>query len=307
MFSNSLMKSLWLLLAALLIMLGNGIPFPLLVFLSFVVLATPLFMEFRRCTDLDERQIQISHFSSHIAYFVFLFLLGLGLINEWMIKGQTPEPILFILFFVPIGAKAIICLFQNYGSVSGVHGFMRLFFRGIVPEKSTIDERQHIIGNFSSHIAFYIYMILLVTWLLFKFFAAHKNPGDNLWYALLLVPLLIKFYVSLFKNYGAGTGARIISFIILGILFLFTLLSHGISLEMIIEATPFLILAAIVLLSYRFPKTSGGIFILLGVGSLIFFNWHGLYDRLLMGSIIPLPLILSGSALLTEKNLHDEN
>jgi|WetSurMetagenome_2_1015567.scaffolds.fasta_scaffold99918_1 hypothetical protein len=307
MFSNSFLKSLWLLLVALLILLENAVPFQILVFLSFIAIAAPLIREFRKRSDLDERQMEISHYSSHIAYFVFLFLLGLGFINEWMIKGQRPELIMFLLLFIPISAKVVICLFQNYGSPSGPRGFARLFFRGIVPADKAIDERQNVIGNFSSHIAFYVYTIMVVAWSLYRFNTADKHPG-NLWNMLLLVPMLIKFYISLFKNYGAGTGARIICFVIAGIWLLFVLLSHGISLEMIIEATPFLLLTATAFLSHRFPKVTGSIFILLGIGSLTFFHWHNfeIYQRLLMYSIIPLPLVLSGSALLSAKKYSDE-
>ena len=120
MFSHSLFKSIWLLMVVLLVMLGNAIPFPLLFSLSFIALALPLFREFKRRSDLDERQVQISHFSSHIAYFIFLILLMLILINEWIIKGKSPETIWLILLFVPIGLKVITCFFQNYGSIKGL-------------------------------------------------------------------------------------------------------------------------------------------------------------------------------------------
>jgi hypothetical protein len=307
MFSNSIIKSLWLILVALLIMQINITLFPLLVFLSFIVIAAPLIREFRKKSDLDERQIEISHYSSHIAYFVFLLLLGLGFINEWAIKGRRPELIIFLLFLVPISTKIIICLFQNYGSPTGIRGFTRLFFRGIIPSDKAIDERQNVIGNFSSHIAFYVYTVMIVAWSLYSFYSTHKRLG-NLWDMLLIVPMLIKFYVSLIKNYEAGTGARIICFANAGIWFLFVLLSHGIKMEMIVEAAPFLLFASIALFSYRFPKIAGSVFILLGIGSLVFFHWNNfeIYLRLLMYSLIPLPLVLSGSALLSAKKYSEE-
>lgn len=303
MFSHSLLKSLWLLMAALLIMLGNTMPLPLLILLAFITIVAPLIREFRRHTDLDERQLQITHYSSHIAYFVFSILLCMVLIKEWIMKGQRPDIILFILLFLPIVIKTVICIFQNYGLAGDIHGFMALFFRGVVPQK-LLDERQHIIGNFSSHIAFYFYVATVVFYIIFKYIAVHKHPG-NMWYMLLIVPILIKFYVSLLKNYGAGTGARMICFTITGIFLIFTLLSHGISLEMIIEAAPFLLLFVISFLSFRLPKIGGLVFLGLGVGSLLFFNWRNfdIYLRILMYSIIPLPLVLSGIALMTVKNI----
>jgi hypothetical protein len=290
-------------MVALLIMLGNTIPLPLLIFLAFITIAAPLIREFRRHTDLDERQLQIGHYSSHIAYFVFLILLCMVLIKEWIMKGQRPDIILFVLLLLPIVIKTVICIFQNYGLAAGIHGFIALFFRGVVPQK-LLDERQHIIGNFSSHIAFYLYVATVVFYVIFKYIAVHKHPG-NMWYMLLIVPILIKFYVSLLKNFGAGTGARMICFTITGIFLIFTLLSHGISLEMIIEAAPFLFFFAAALLSFRFPKMGGFIFLALGVGSLLFFNWQNfeICLRILMYSIIPLPLVLSGIALMTVKKI----
>jgi hypothetical protein len=304
MFSHSLLKSLWLLMAVLLIISGNSLPFPILAIFSYATLLAPLVREFSRHSDLDERQLQISHYSSHIAYLVFLILLALIFIKEWMIKGQAVETVWFILLSLPVASKVIICVYQNYGSAKGIHGFLDLFFRGVVPQK-TLDERQDIIGNFSSHIALYLYTAILLSYILFRFILSHEHPG-NIWYMLLIVPVLIKLYVSLLKNYGAGTGARSICFIITGIILLFVVLSHGAGIETIIEASPFLLFLIITMLSFRFPRTAGFIFLCLGIGSLVVFRgWQNfeIYLRILMYSFLPLPLILSGWALLKIKTV----
>ncbi len=302
MISSSIFKNVWLLLVVLLIIMGNSIPLFLLVFLALLVISAPLFREFQKHGDLDERQIQITHYSSHIAYFAFSSLLALVLFKEWNSENE-PRILWFILLGIPMSVKFTIGIVQSYGSVPGFVGVFHLFFRGIIP-KNELDERQNLIGNFSSHIAFYLYTAMTVFYIIFKFIAVKQHPG-NLWYMLLVVPLLVKFYVSLFKSYGAARGARLVSFSIAGFLLLFILLSHGLSLAMLIEAAPFLGLIGVSFLSFRFPKIAGLIFVGLGIASLIFFrgwNRFDIYLRLLMYSLIPLPVLLSGFVLIFSKS-----
>lgn len=302
MISSSIFKNVWLLLVVLLIIMGNSMPLFLLVFLALVVISAPLFREFQKHSDLDERQIQITHYSSHIAYFTFSALVVLVMFSEWH-ADKEPRILWLLLLGVPMTVKFLICVFQSYGSVHGISGFIHLFFRGIIP-KNELDERQNLIGNFSSHIAFYLYTAMTVFYIIFKYIAVKQHPG-NLWYMLLVVPLLVKFYVSLFKSYGPPTGARLVSFSIAGFLLMFILLSHGLSLVMLIEAAPFLGLIGVSFLSFRFPKIAGLILAGLGIASLIFFrgwNRFDIYLRLLMYSLIPLPVLLSGLVLIFSKS-----
>lgn len=302
MISSSILKNLWLLLVVVLIIMGNAMPLFLLVFLALLVLSAPLFREFQKQGDMDERQIQITHYSSHIAYFAFSVLLALVLFKEWNAEKE-PRIIWFLLLGIPMSVKFTICIFQSYGSVPGILGFIHLFFRGIIP-KNELDERQNLIGNFSSHIGFYLYTGFIVFYIIFKYIAVRVHPG-NLWFMLLVVPLLVKFYVSLFKSYAAARGARMVSFSIAGFFLLFIILSHGLSLEMLLEAAPFLALVGVCSLSYRFPKIAGLILFGLGIGSLILFkgwNRFDIYLLILMYSIIPLPLLLSGLVLLFSKS-----
>jgi len=302
MISSSILKSLWLLLVVFLIILGNGMPLFLIVFLALVVLAAPLVREFSRTTKLDERQVQISHLSSHIAYFSYSTLVVFILCYEWFVNAQRPAAVWLIVLFLPMGVKLCICLYQSYGSVSGISGLIHLFFRGLIPTKQ-LDERQNLIGNFSSHIAFYLYTALVVFYIIFKFIAVKAQP-TNVWFMLLVVPLLVKFYSSFFKYYGHVRGARYVCYFIAGVFLLFVALSHGASIGALIEGAPFLVMAGLAALSRRFPIVAGIVLIGLGVGSLFFFagwNRFDIYFRITMYSLIPLPLFISGGGLLFAK------
>jgi hypothetical protein len=80
--SIEILKSLWLLAAAFMIIIGHALPTWILIVFVIITISAPLIREFRKKTDLDERQIQISHFTSHIAYFVFSALLILVIVKE---------------------------------------------------------------------------------------------------------------------------------------------------------------------------------------------------------------------------------
>ena len=61
------LKSLWFLLVILLILINRGLPFPVLAVLTAVVLLAPLVRDYLFKQRPDERQVEISHFASHIA------------------------------------------------------------------------------------------------------------------------------------------------------------------------------------------------------------------------------------------------
>jgi len=212
--SSSLLKSLYLFLVVMLVFAARGLPLWLFVLLLALALAAPLVREFKTPTDLDERQVYISHFSSHIAFYVFLGLL------------------LFIIIR--------------------------------------------------------------------SFITRHINPPPE-WYALLLIPLVIKFLLSFFQNFGARKGAMLTGYFFAGIWLLFVLLSEGISTGMAAEALPFLLIAAAAWLSGKNRTVAGVLFLILALGLTLFFKgWLRLdiYVRLLMYTLIPLPLLVSAVALL---------
>ncbi len=212
--SISMLKSLWLFAIVIVTMIAGGLPVWVLSIFVVVALALPLIREHRHKTDLDERQIHISYFSSHIAYYVFLSLILLVMIRE--------------------------------------------------------------------------------------FFSQHKEP-DTQWYMVLLVPLVIKLFISLFQNYGAVTMARWIGFIFSAIWILFVAFSHGFSPGALIEAAPFLLIGILAWFAKKVPLIAGIALLLLAIGMTFRFYpaWvaKNFYLVILMLSLIPLPVTLSGAAL----------
>ena len=213
---SSILKSTWLLLTVLLIFLGRGLPLWLLILLTVLVVAAPILRELLPQSDLDERQVYISHLSGHIAFYVFLALVLLIMIREFIQKGENPAPE---------------------------------------------------------------------------------------WYALLLIPLITKFAVSLYQNYEPRKVAYWIAYGWLGVWSLFILLSHGFSITALIEDLPFLITVGLVILLRKNLLISGALFVLFAVGLTIFFRgWlrFDLYVRLLMYAFVPLPLLVSGLVLVRQ-------
>jgi hypothetical protein len=212
--ARSLLKSLWLFAIVLVLMTADGLPAWLLIILVVLFLTIPLIREFRTRTDLDERQIQLSHFSSHIAFY---FLLG---------------------------------------------------------------------------------MMLIV--MIFEFYSKNKEP-DPVWHMIVIVPLVLKFLISLFQNYGTLSTARWIGYFFGGIWVLFVLLSHGFHPGGLLEAAPFLLIIVVAFYSSRFPLMTGLLMTGLSIGLTIFFgtwqNFH-IYVRILMLSLITLPLIVAGLSLI---------
>ncbi len=166
--------------------------------------------------------------------------------------------------------------------------------------RSDLDERQVFISHFSSHIAFYIFLALLLFTGLTLYASQHKNP-ELFWYALLLIPLTVKFLVSLFQNYGAVTAAQWIGYFFGFSWLLFAVLGHGYPTEVLLETIPFLIIITIAWFSPKHPRISGALFLLLAIGMVLFFRGWSRFDifvRLLMFTLLPLPLLVSGIALI---------
>ena len=210
----SFLKSLWLLGVVLLILIGRGLPLPLLIALVAIVLLLPMIREFSPKTKLDERQVYISHLSGHWAFYAFLTLTVIIMIRDYVRFGKNPDP---------------------------------------------------------------------------------------QWYALLIIPLLIKFGISLYQNYNPKRVAFWIGYGWGGIWLLFVLFSHGISLESLIEFTPFALVLVFVFLFRKYIFISGVLFILFALALTLFF--HGwlrlnLYVCLLMYTLVPTPLLVSGGVLL---------
>ncbi len=295
------LKSMWFLLVILLVLINRGIPFPVLVGLTAVVILAPLVREYLFTQRPDERQVGISHFSSHIAYLVFLALNLLVVLRIALHVDQHPLWLFLFLFALPILVKFSISLFQQYGAVHGLSGLLHVLLRGVLPAR-TIDERQNAIGNFSSHIAFFAWLVVLVAMIFSKFIVKGENPS-TIWYTLLMTPLLARLYTSFFLTYGGYNGGRFIIYTIVGIVLVFVFLSHGLSLESLMEALPFFAVAALLVWAMRYPRVAGALLCLIAILSVFFFRgWHNfdLYLQIMMFSLIPIPIFIGGVAIMVK-------
>jgi hypothetical protein len=295
------LKSMWFLLVILLVLINRGIPFPVLVGLTALVIFAPLVREYLFKQRPDERQVEISHFSSHIAYLVFLALNLLVVLRIVWRADEQPLWLFIFLFALPIVVKFAISLFQQYGAVHGMSGLLHVLLRGVLPAR-TIDERQSAIGNFSSHIAFFVWLVVLVAIIFNKFISRGENPA-TIWYTLLMTPLLARLYTSFFLTYGGYNGGRFIIYTIVGMVLVFVLLSHGLSLESMVEALPFVIVAALLVWAMRYPRLAGALLCSLAILSIFFFRgWHNfdLYLQIMMFSLIPIPIFIGGVAIMVK-------
>ncbi|MCU0643893.1 MAG: hypothetical protein MUC94_06495 [bacterium] len=301
------LKSLWFFMIIMLVIIGRDIYFPVLVLLVLFAVFAPLIRELKFKADLDERQIYISHYSSHVAYFTYSFLIAFVVLGELMKQGQVTLLIFFMLLLIPLVFKILIIFIKRYGSnMKRLSDYLQLFFRGIIPSH-TADERQHVVGNFSSHIAFYVFLTLTISVIFINFIRVGTEP-PTLWYMLLIVPLLSKLFTSFFMTYGAVRGAQFIGSTIVLLFSIFILLSHGLSLDSLMEAIPFIIILTVISLAQKIPRIAGAILVLLAIGLGLFFYvrvWSrmDIYLCILMFSLIPIPVFLSGMALLIHQRL----
>jgi hypothetical protein len=296
-------KAIWFLLTVMLVFFGRDMNFTLVLTLTIIALTAPILREIFSQADLDERQRQISHSSSHIAYFVYTILLVFAIAHEWLKTGETPPVILFILIFAPLVIKFVVCQLQSYGGIKGKSGIFDFFFRGIIPSRK-VDERQHEIGNLSSHIAFYVFLSLTIFVVLFKYIRNGGKEPDAIWDMLLFTPLMAKLYASYFQTYNAAKGARFILSTLAGLVFIFVLLSHGLSIGALMESLPFLVMAVMIYLSKFIPKIAGIVVILVAILMLVLMRgWvrFDIYISILMWSLIPIPLIICGIVFILEK------
>ena len=129
---KKLISSLWFLFIILLIMFGGELPLPILITLLVLAFAYPIYREFRKKTEYDERQIQINRFSSHIAMYLFMALVLLVMIHKYLAQGLPLDTDLefYMLLLVPITVKMLINVFQNYEPYKAASFIAYLFAGG---------------------------------------------------------------------------------------------------------------------------------------------------------------------------------
>ena len=113
---KKIIPTLWFLLIIMLILFAGGIPMPILIALLVLAFAYPIYREFRKKTEYDERQIQISRFSSHIALYLFTGLVLFVMIHKYLAQGLPLDTDMefYMLLLVPLVVKMLINVFQKY-------------------------------------------------------------------------------------------------------------------------------------------------------------------------------------------------
>lgn len=165
--------------------------------------------------------------------------------------------------------------------------------------RSHVDERQLQISRFSTTMAFYAYLIMLLIVLIKDYLIHNQHPGDAM-LALLVIPLAVKLFISLLQNHHPQKAARAIALFFAGVWLFFVLLSHGLSLMTLVEMLPFLLLVGLALATDRWPRVCGVLLILIGLGFGFFFvrSQRNFYAGVLLFTVLALPMLLSGIALL---------
>ncbi|NLP11283.1 hypothetical protein GX408_12885, partial [bacterium] len=112
--------------------------------------------------------------------------------------------------------------------------------------------------------------------------------------------LAVKLFISLLQNHHPQKAAQAIALFFAGVWLLFVLLSHGFSLMTLVEMLPFLLLVGLALATDRWPRVCGMLLILIGLGfGLVFVrNQRSFYTGLILFTVLALPVLLSGIALL---------
>ena len=128
---KKILSSLWFLLIILLILLSSEIPLPILIPLLVLAFAYPIFRDFRRKTEYDERQLQINRFSSHITLYLFSGLVIFVMIFKYVAKGLPldTDPEFYMLLLVPLTVKMLINVFQNFETYKAA-AFVSYLFGG---------------------------------------------------------------------------------------------------------------------------------------------------------------------------------
>jgi len=165
--------------------------------------------------------------------------------------------------------------------------------------RSHVDVRQLQISRFSTAMAFYAYLVVLLIVLIKDYLIQNKHPGDAM-LALLVIPLAVKLFISLLQNHPPQKAARSITLFFAGVWLIFALLSHGLSWMTLVEMLPFLLLTGLALATDRWPRLCGVLLILLGLGFGFVFlpSQRSFYGGLMLFTVLALPMLLSGIALL---------
>jgi hypothetical protein len=165
------------------------------------------------------------------------------------------------------------------------------------------DERISFISYRSSHIAFYVTMLVITA----VFIARTLLKGRDIepeYFILLTVPILYKFFASLALTYDTRLLAIITGYTVGGLIGLMeTLEGYFFSPQMFVP----LLIILVTVVAHWYPKVSGSLFLLLGMGYLVMITRDLSEDSplqlILMALILGVPILLAGIFLLFHKRM----
>ena len=122
------------------------------------------------------------------------------------------------------------------------------------------DERIRFISYQSSHVTFYLTMLVIIGVFIGKSIL-ERRAIDPLWFALLIIPIIYKYFASLALAYGARSVGIAIGYILGLFLFVYSLFrSPAIDPEVIFG----ILVLLVTVVSHWLPKLGGGLLALLG-------------------------------------------
>ncbi len=171
---------------------------------------------------------------------------------------------------------------------------------GLLDER---DERISFISYRSSHVAFYVTMLVITA----VFIARTILKGKELepeYFILLTVPILYKFFASLALTYDTRLLSLIIGYTVGGLIALMeTLEGYFLTPQMFVP----LLIILVTVVAHWMPKLSGALFLLLGMGYIILITKNMSAESplqlILLALILGVPILLAGMFLLFYKRM----
>lgn len=186
--------------------------------------------------------------------------------------------------------------------------FLPFIFRPLLRETKKIeevDERDMLIEYKASHYALIVTLFFIVIYFAYSHFVKNKNPEQE-WYLVLFLPIIVKWMFHVGNIKGARKLGLAIGFVFGTLWFLFTVFSHGISIDTLFESVFGLSILLPTLISLKWQKIGGSILMIIGVGLALFFtkawitNFNSVFNVFLMELILPFPVFFAGLLLLID-------
>ncbi len=163
-----------------------------------------------------------------------------------------------------------------------------------------MDERERTLDYQASHYALLLLYLLVIAYFGHSLWIRDQNP-EAMWYLVLVAPMLVRGALYLGRAAGLRRLGLGLGFTFGAVWFLFTVLSHGISLESLIESVVGSSLLIATLIALKWPRVGGALLVVIATAFAVFFmggvNRSSPAQYLLMTMILPLPPLVAGVAL----------